>query len=151
MFIEIIDWSGCCLPCSPLPLLDGRFAYRCFYLKSRLQSQLHLPTQIFTIVMLRFWMISFSLTSATNNYEFFTKDKFSATPIILVTADHVSSAYKHDAASLWVENPTNASFHVCLRELQNYDGLHEDILVVCTNPICVDSSSRVCLQKSQVS
>nr|XP_058952138.1 uncharacterized protein LOC131779589 [Pocillopora verrucosa] len=56
-------------------------------------------------------------------------DKFAATPIILVTADHVTSAYKHDAASLWVENATSSTFYICLRELQNYDGLHEDILV----------------------
>ncbi|XP_022787222.1 uncharacterized protein LOC111327330 [Stylophora pistillata] len=57
------------------------------------------------------------------------KDKFAATPIILATADHVTSAYKHDAASLWIENATSSTFHICLRELQNYDGLHEDILV----------------------
>ncbi|CAH3196273.1 unnamed protein product, partial [Porites evermanni] len=36
---------------------------------------------------------------------------------------------KHDAASLWVENATSSSFYICLRELQNYDGLHEDIFV----------------------
>ncbi|PFX14672.1 Fibrillin-1 [Stylophora pistillata] len=57
------------------------------------------------------------------------EDKFAATPFILATADHVSSAYKHDAASLWIENATSSTFHICLRELQNYDGLHEDILV----------------------
>lgn len=57
--------------------------------------------------------------------------KFAAAPTVLVTADHISSAYKHDAASLWVENATNSSFYICLRELQNYDGLHEDIFVVC--------------------
>lgn len=57
--------------------------------------------------------------------------KFAAKPIVLATADHVSSAYKHDAASLWIENATSSSFYICLRELQNYDGLHEDIFVVC--------------------
>ncbi|RMX49928.1 hypothetical protein pdam_00025809, partial [Pocillopora damicornis] len=72
-------------------------------------------------------------------------DKFAATPIILVTADHVTSAYKHDAASLWVENATRSTFYICLRELQNYDGLHEDILVVCTNSTSVNSSSSVTL------
>ncbi|XP_027035706.1 uncharacterized protein LOC113664306, partial [Pocillopora damicornis] len=55
--------------------------------------------------------------------------KFAAKPIVLATADHVSSAYKHDAASLWIENATSSSFYICLRELQNYDGLHEDIFV----------------------
>lgn len=55
--------------------------------------------------------------------------KFSAKPIVLASADHVSSAYKHDAASLWIENATSSSFYICIRELQNYDGLHEDIFV----------------------
>jgi len=55
--------------------------------------------------------------------------KFSVTPTILATADHMSSAFKHDAASLWIENATSSNFYICLRELQNYDGLHEDIFV----------------------
>ena len=29
-----------------------------------------------------------------------------------------------------MENATSSSFYICLRELQNYDGLHEDIFVV---------------------
>ena len=57
--------------------------------------------------------------------------KFRTAPTILVTANHVSTSKKHDAASLWVENATSSSFFICLRELQNYDGLHEDIFVVC--------------------
>ena len=57
--------------------------------------------------------------------------KFTGIPTVLVTGDRVSSAFKHDAASLWVENATRSSFYICLRELQNYDGLHEDIFVVC--------------------
>ena len=102
----------------PLPFPDGRFPYYCFHQQRLL---------------------------ATNNHKFFTKDKFATTPIILVTADHVTSAYKHDAASLWVENATRSTFYICLRELQNYDGLHEDILVVCTNSTSVNSSSSVTL------
>ena len=56
--------------------------------------------------------------------------KFATAPTVLVTAEHISAAFKHDAASLWVENATSSSFYICLRELQNYDGLHEDIFVV---------------------
>ena len=56
--------------------------------------------------------------------------KFGVAPTVLVTAEHISSAFKHNAASLWVENATSSSFYICLRELQNYDGLHEDIFVV---------------------
>ncbi|XP_067041439.1 uncharacterized protein [Acropora muricata] len=59
----------------------------------------------------------------------FPQGKFSTTPTVLVTANHVSTSNKHDAASLWVENATSSSFLICLRELQNYDGLHEDIFV----------------------
>ena len=59
-----------------------------------------------------------------------SQGKFAAAPTVLVTAEHISAAFKHDAASLWVENATSSSFYICLRELQNYDGLHEDIFVV---------------------
>ncbi|CAH3159381.1 unnamed protein product [Porites evermanni] len=59
----------------------------------------------------------------------FPQGKFATAPRILVTAQHISAAFKHDAASLWVENATSSSFYICLRELQNYDGLHEDIFV----------------------
>ncbi|CAH3159390.1 unnamed protein product, partial [Porites evermanni] len=55
--------------------------------------------------------------------------KFASSPTVLVTAEHMSADFKHDAASLWVENATSSSFYICLRELQNYDGLHEDIFV----------------------
>ncbi|XP_073253699.1 uncharacterized protein [Porites lutea] len=55
--------------------------------------------------------------------------KFTSSPTVLVTAEHISADFKHDAASLWVENATSSSFYICLRELQNYDGLHEDIVV----------------------
>ena len=60
----------------------------------------------------------------------FSQGKFAVAPTVLVTAEHISAAFKHDAASLWVENATSSSFYICLRELQNYDGLHEDIFVV---------------------
>ncbi|CAH3131432.1 unnamed protein product, partial [Porites lobata] len=58
-----------------------------------------------------------------------SKGKFASSPTVLVTAEHISADFKHDAASLWVENATSSSFYICLRELQNYDGLHEDIVV----------------------
>lgn len=73
--------------------------------------------------------ITFKIQLLTSAF-FFQQGKFSVTPTILATADHVSSAFKHDAASLWIENATSSNFYICLRELQNYDGLHEDIFVV---------------------
>lgn len=60
------------------------------------------------------------------------KGSFSSTPIVLVTAEHHRRSLKHDAASLWLEDVTSSSFKVCLRELQNFDGPHQDIYVVST-------------------
>lgn len=37
---------------------------------------------------------------------------------------------KHDAATVWVEDASTKSFRICVRELQDFDGLHENIRVV---------------------
>jgi hypothetical protein len=60
------------------------------------------------------------------------KGSFTSTPTVLVTAEHHRRSLKHDAASLWLEDVTSSSFKVCLRELQNFDGPHQDIYVVST-------------------
>ncbi len=62
---------------------------------------------------------------------------------MLVTAEHYRRSLKHDAASLWLEDVTSSSFKVCLRELQNFDGPHQDIYVVSLEPLgvaneCID-------------
>ena len=56
--------------------------------------------------------------------------KFSSKPSVFLTSEHHQAGLKRDAASVWAEDVTTSSFKVCLRELQNYDGLHEDIHVV---------------------
>ena len=52
-------------------------------------------------------------------------------PIVLVTAEHVRTGKEYDASLIWTEDPNRDSFKVCLREMQNFDGKHEDIVVVC--------------------
>ena len=52
------------------------------------------------------------------------------TPSVFVTAAHHHAGLKRDAASVWIEDVTQSSFKVCLRELQNYAGSHEDVSVV---------------------
>ena len=37
----------------------------------------------------------------------------------------------HDATSVWLEDVSASSFKICLRELQNFAGVHDDISVVC--------------------
>ena len=56
--------------------------------------------------------------------------RFKETPAVLLTAKHSTLKRKRDAATLWTEDVTKTSFQICIRELQNFDGLHKDISVV---------------------
>ena len=47
-----------------------------------------------------------------------------------MTSNHQRSGKEHDAALIWTEDVTKDSFKACLRELQNFDGKHQDIYVV---------------------
>ena len=51
---------------------------------------------------------------------------------MFVTVAHHHPGLKRDAASIWLEDISLSSFKLCLRELQNYAGSHEDIYVVCS-------------------
>jgi len=58
--------------------------------------------------------------------------KFKEMPVVLVTAEHLRTGKEYDASLIWTEDTTQGSFKVCLREMQNFNGKHEDINVVCT-------------------
>ena len=62
-------------------------------------------------------------------YVFF-QGKFSRPPYVLVSSEHTYAGRNHDAATVWAENVEVGKFTVCSREMQNFDGLHEDIIVV---------------------
>ena len=49
---------------------------------------------------------------------------------MFVTAKHHNPGLKRDAASVWVEDVTQSTCKVCMRELQNYAGSHKDVHVV---------------------
>ena len=49
-----------------------------------------------------------------------------------MTAEHLRTGKEYDASLIWTEDPNKDSFKVCLREVQNFDGKHEDINVVYT-------------------
>jgi len=59
----------------------------------------------------------------------FPKAKFDEVPVVLVTSEHLRTGKEYDAALIWTEDVTENSFKVCLREMQNFDGKHEDIYV----------------------
>ena len=56
-------------------------------------------------------------------------------PTILATAQHFRSSLKHDATSVWLDDVSANSFKICLRELQDFAGVHDDISVVNLTPI----------------
>ena len=61
---------------------------------------------------------------------FLLQGKFSKKPFVFVTVAHHHAGLKRDAASVWLEDIAASSCKICLRELQNYAGSHEDIYVV---------------------
>ncbi|RMX49839.1 hypothetical protein pdam_00023371, partial [Pocillopora damicornis] len=65
--------------------------------------------------------------------------KFLASPTVIVTAEHYRSGLKHDATSVWLEDVSASSFKICLREFQNFAGVHDDISV---NWLAFDSLQR---------
>jgi len=58
------------------------------------------------------------------------QDKFAEAPVVLVTSEHLRTGKEYDAALIWTEDVTKDSFKACLREMQNFDGKHDDISVV---------------------
>ena len=52
-------------------------------------------------------------------------------PKVFLTVVHTDPPKNiHDATSVWAEEVTSIKFKVCLRELKNFDGVHENIRVV---------------------
>ena len=82
-------------------------------------------------ILLKSDVTSFSLISHFLLALF--QNKFKGEPVVLITAEHLRTDKDYDAALIWTEDVTKDSFKVCLRELQNFDGKHEDISVVCTS------------------
>ena len=60
-----------------------------------------------------------------------SQDKFAEAPVVLVTSEHLRLGKEYDASLIWVEDTSKSSFKACLREMQNFDGKHQDIIVVC--------------------
>ncbi|XP_074614661.1 uncharacterized protein LOC141874349 [Acropora palmata] len=53
--------------------------------------------------------------------------KFQSLPTVLVSAEHERRSLLHDASSVWLEDITTTSFKICVRELQNFDGAHQNV------------------------
>lgn len=53
----------------------------------------------------------------------------------------MATGNEYDSSLVWIEDTTKMSFKVCLREMQNFDGKHEDISVVCTFKVLAHKGS----------
>ena len=56
--------------------------------------------------------------------------RFATPPIVLATASHQFPERPQDAMAVWVEDLTEDSFRICLREVKIFDGLHKGITIV---------------------
>ena len=75
-------------------------------------------------------ILSISIFFPTSRFRQFLQGKYSKPPTIFATAEQYRSRLRHDATTVWLEDVTATSFKICLRELQNFAGVHEDISVV---------------------
>ena len=70
--------------------------------------------------------------------------RFATPPIVLATASHQFPERPQDAMAVWVEELTEDSFKICLREVKIFDGLHKGITIVSRVKIllseCIDFS-----------
>ena len=77
------------------------------------------------------WLYSMVIIYVPLNFTDFLQEKFAEAPVVLVTSEHLRTGKEYDAALIWTEDVTKDSFKACLREMQNFDGKHEGIDVVC--------------------
>ena len=56
--------------------------------------------------------------------------RFATPPIVLATASHQFPERPQDAMAVWVEELTEDSFKICLKEVKIFDGLHKGITIV---------------------
>ena len=67
-------------------------------------------------------------------FYLFLQGKFQSLPTVLVSAEHERRSLLHDASSVWLEDITTTSFKICVRELQNFDGAHQNVHIVSIFP-----------------
>ena len=83
-----------------------------------------------------FFVRLFFSGSLTHSSFFFPYLKrFATPPIVLATPSHQFPERPQDAMAVWVEELTEDSFKICLREVKIFDGLHKGITIVSRDKI----------------
>ncbi|CAH3179324.1 unnamed protein product, partial [Porites lobata] len=70
-----------------------------------------------------------SWTTGTECKRIDFPQRFQSLPTILVTPSHQVPERPQDAMAVWVEDLTQSSFKICLREVKIFDGFHQNIKV----------------------
>ena len=82
---------------------------------------------------LSFFFFFFFLAGSFFSFIFFFfpyLKRFATPPIVLATPSHQFPKRPQDAMAVWVEELTEDSFKICLREVKIFDGLHKGITIV---------------------
>ena len=81
---------------------------------------------------LSFFFFSFFFQGPLTQSSFFFPylKRFATPPIVLATASHQFPERPQDAMAVWVEELTEDSFKICLREVKIFDGVHKGITIV---------------------
>lgn len=61
---------------------------------------------------------------------------FKIKPQVFITVQHEHSDRPFDSMNLWLEDVGKNEFHICMRELMTFDGIHSDLKVV---RLCYDN------------
>ena len=77
-----------------------------------------------------FFCFCFSGSLTHSSFFFPYLKRFATPPIVLATPSHQFPERPQDAMAVWVEELTEDSFKICLREVKIFDGLHKGITVV---------------------
>ncbi|CAH3186611.1 unnamed protein product, partial [Porites evermanni] len=70
-----------------------------------------------------------SWTTGTECKKIVFPQRFAAPPIVFATPSHQFPERPQDAMAVWVEELTESSFKICLREVKIFEGLHKGISI----------------------
>ena len=77
-----------------------------------------------------FFLFFFHGPLSHSSFLFSYLKRFATPPILLATPSHQFPERPQDAMAVWVEELTEDSFKICLREVKIFDGLHKGISIV---------------------
>ena len=97
------------------------------------------PMKVLAVVIFFYDFQKHVYVNDSLTFHLFWQGKFQSLPTVLVSAEHERRSLLHDASSVWLEDITTTSFKICARELQNFDGAHQNVHIVSIFPLVTSS------------